>query len=222
MRRKKHLDERLSAAGDILHVLESREFYKLSKEEKTSLFDLSRLFGNENPVEAEIGCGRGKFIAKTAARFPEKNFIAVEKLSNVIVGAAEKAKAAGLKNVVFLNLSAENADCFLPAHSLERIYLNFPCPYPKNTYANRRLTSPRFLALYRELLGPEGEIWFKTDAARLFEYSLESFTANGFAVKNVSLDLHKSGFAENIATEYEEKFVLYGKPIFRLEAYIAP
>lgn len=220
MRRKKHLDERLAAASDILHVLESREFYRLGKEEKTSLFDLSRLFGNDNPVEAEFGCGRGKFLLETAKRFPEKNFIGVEKLSNVIVGAAEKAKAAGLKNVVFLNLSAENADCFLPPHSVGRIYLNFSCPYPKNTYANRRLTAPRFLKIYKSLLQTGGEIWQKTDNMRFFEYSLESFTANGFAVKNVSLDLHNSDFAGNITTEYEEKFLLYGKPIYRLEAYI--
>lgn len=220
MRRKKHLDERLAAQKDILYVLESREFYKKSKEEKTALFDLQRLFGNDNPVQVEFGCGRGKFLTETAKAHPETNFIGVEKLSNVIVGAAEKAKNAGLKNIVFLNLSAENADCFLPPRSAERIYLNFSCPYPKNTYANRRLTSRRFLLLYKELLISGGEIWLKTDNMHFFEYSLESFTANGFAVKNVSLDLAKSGFEGNVTTEYEERFMRYGLPIYRLEAYM--
>lgn len=220
MRRKKHLDERLAAANDVLFVLESREFYKKSKEEKTALFDLAALFGNKNPVEIEFGCGRGKFLAESAAKFPERNFIGVEKLSNVIVAAAEKAKKAGLKNAKFFNLSAENADCFLPPRCAERIYLNFSCPFPKNTYANRRLTSGRFLEIYKTLLKAGGEIWFKTDNMHFFEWSLESFTAHGFAVKNVSLDLHKSGFEGNITTEYEERFLRCGMPIYRLEAYV--
>lgn len=96
MRKKKHLEERLAAQKDILFVLESREFYKKSMEEKTALFDLGKLFGNDNPVEIEFGCGRGRFIVETAKRFPERNFIGVEKLSNIIVAAAEKAAAAGL------------------------------------------------------------------------------------------------------------------------------
>ena len=220
MRRKKHLDERLLNVKDVLYVLESREFYQKSKEEKTSLFDLAALFGNDNPVEAEIGCGRGKFLTETALLHPQINFIGIEKLSNVIVAAAEKAKNLHLKNIVFLNLSAENADCFLPLHSLRKIYLNFSCPYPKNTYANRRLTSARFLELYKTLLASDGEIWLKTDNMPFFEYSLESFSACGYSLKNISLDLHHSGFKGNITTEYEERFLRYGKPIYRLEAFL--
>lgn len=220
MRKKKHLEERLAAQKDILFVLESREFYKKSMEEKTALFDLGKLFGNDNPVEIEFGCGRGRFIVETAKRFPERNFIGVEKLSNIIVAAAEKATAAGLGNVRFLNLSAENAECFLPAGCAERIYLNFSCPYPKNTYANRRLTNARFLEIYKRLLKKGGDIWQKTDNMHFFEYSMESFTENGFALKNVSLDLHKSGFEGNVATEYEERFSVNGFPIYRLEAYL--
>ena len=220
MRKKKHLSERLEAQKGILYVLESREFYQKSMEEKTALIDLFALFGNDNPIEVEFGCGRGKFIVETALNHPEKNFIGIEKLSNVIVAAAEKANAAGVKNVRFLNLSAENVECFLPAHCAERIYLNFSCPYPKNSYENRRLTNARFLEIYKKLLKKGGDIWQKTDNMHFFEYSIESFTENGFALRNISLDLHKSGFEGNVTTEYEERFSLNHFPIYRLEAYL--
>lgn len=219
MRRKKHLDERLTECPN-LRVLESEAFYKMSVEEKTDIMNLTEIFGNDNPLELEFGCGKGKFIIESAKLHPEINYIAVEKLSNVIVVAAERALAANIKNLLFLNLSVENAECFIPQSRARRIYLNFSCPYPKNSYANRRLTYHRFLEIYRRLLAKDGEIWLKTDNRPFFDYSVESFKENGYLLKNISYDLHKSGFAGNITTEYEERFTLSGFPIYRLEAYL--
>ncbi|MBO5410241.1 MAG: hypothetical protein J6A60_03165, partial [Clostridia bacterium] len=101
----------------------------------------------------------------------------------------------------------------------ERIYLNFSCPYPKNRYANHRLTNPRFLKSYDIILKNGGEIHQKTDNTGFFEYSIEQLSGYGFALKNVSLDLHSSSFEGNIETEYEHRFASQGLPIYRLEAY---
>ena len=100
------------------------------------------------------------------------------------------------------------------------IFLNFSCPFPKKSHASHRLTSPTFLKLYKELLCENGEIHQKTDNQQLFEYSLEQLSQFGFALKNISLDLHNSDFKGNIVTEYEQRFVSLGQPIYRLEAHI--
>ena len=103
-------------------------------------------------------------------------------------------------------------------HSVDRLYLNFSCPFPKETYARHRLTHTRFLNIYNEVLKHGAQIHQKTDNMRLFEFSIEHFSANGFAMREVSLDLHKSGFEGNIMTEYEKRFTDMGMPIYRLVA----
>ena len=108
----------------------------------------------------------------------------------------------------------------MPRNSIDRIYLNFSCPYPKYTYAAHRLTNRRFLDSYREYLKPAGEIHQKTDNMHFFEYSLEQYSLAGYGIKNISLDLHGSDFQGNIVTEYEKKFSDIGMPIYRAEAYI--
>ena len=119
----------------------------------------------------------------------------------------------------FLNCAAELLPCFLPPESIQRLYLNFSCPYPKYTYASHRLTHPRFLQSYRQYLAPNAEIHQKTDNMHFFEYSVEQFSSCGYKIKNVSLDLHNSPWQkENIMTEYEMKFSQMGLPIYRLEA----
>ena len=119
-----------------------------------------------------------------------------------------------------MNCGVENLDRHLPEHCADRIFLNFSCPYPKYTYRNRRLTYGRYLELYKKLLKPNGEIWLKTDNQGFFEYSLQTLSENGYKLKNISLDLHKSDFEGNVTTEYEELFSSLGKPIYRLEAYL--
>ena len=168
----------------------------------------------------EIGCGKGQFAREIAKRNPDKNFLAVEKSSNVIVDAAQMAIDEGIPNLRFARGEAEYLDCFIPEKSVECIYLNFSCPYPKNTYARHRLTYRAFLEIYRRILVDKGEIYQKTDNMHFFEFSLEEFSAANYGLKNISLDLHNSGFEGNIVTEYEKKFSDMGMPIYRLEAFV--
>lgn len=222
MRRKARLDERLEecrSTGRLLILnVEDRHFQR-AVEEKEYL-DFPALFGNGNPVVLEIGAGKGQFCCDLAQREPEVNILAVEKSSNVIVDAAEKIISLGIKNAVALRCDAEYLEKYIPEHSVSRIYLNFSCPFPKKSYAAHRLTHRKFLEIYKKLLVPGAEIHQKTDNREFFEFSLEEFSQCGFTLKNISLDLHKSGFEGNIETEYERRFSEQGLPIYRLEAFL--
>lgn len=178
------------------------------------------VFGNDNPVHIEIGCGKGSFIRGMAQMYPNINFVAVEKVEDVIVMAMEKAIEAELTNVRFTDMDAEKIDDFFEYGEAERIYLNFSDPWKKNKQAKRRLTHKNFLDIYKKILKPEQQIWFKTDNKQLFEFSLNSFCAEDFKLSNITLDLHNSGFEGNVMTEYETRFVELGQPIYRLEAAI--
>ncbi len=222
MRRKARLDERLAAceaSGKLLILnVDDRHFQRAVVEKE--YLDFEGLFGNKNPVVLEIGAGKGQFCCELAKREPNINIVAVEKSSNVIVDAAEKAISLGLPNLVLLRCDAEYLEKYIPEKSVARIYLNFSCPFPKKSYAPHRLTHRKFLEIYKKILADGGEIHQKTDNREFFEFSLEELSQSGFALKNVSLDLHNSGFEGNIVTEYEQKFTEMGMPIYRLEAYI--
>lgn len=220
MRRKKNLDSRILSHPNYLLFIENEEFYSKSESEKFHLLDTKQIFGNDNPLWLEIGCGKGQFAIETAKQNPNINLIAVEKISNVILDALEIAEKTKPTNCKFLNSSAENLSYYLLDGTVERIFLNFSCPYPKFTYRNRRLTYYRFLEVYKRLLTTGGEIHLKTDNQGFFEFSIQSLSQNGFILKNISLDLHNSNFEGNIETEYEKNFSSQGKPIYRLEAYI--
>ena len=218
MRKKKYLDERIDAVSELILDTrsEERDFHKAIEEKE--LFDYKEIFGNDNPVRMEIGCGKGQFIFELAQRHPDINFIAVEKVRNVIVGAVEKAQSIGLTNVRFICGAAEYLPKYIPENSIELIYLNFSCPYPKVRYAKHRLTHRDFLAIYDKLLTEKGEIHQKTDNMHFFEFSIGEFSAADYRIENVSLDLHNSDFEGNIVTEYEKRFSDLGQPIYRLEA----
>ncbi len=217
MRKKKNLEERLSLCKNLFYMETESRDYRLLGEEKEYI-EAKEIFGNDNPLYLEIGCGKGRFAATLAEQNPDINVLAVEKTANVLVTACENG--AGLKNLHFLLGGAEYLPKFIKPHSVERIYLNFSCPFPKKAYAAHRLTNPRFLDIYKEILAPGAEIHQKTDNMHFFEYSLSQLASEGFALKNISLDLHASDFEGNIMTEYEEHFSSLGKPIYRLEAYI--
>lgn len=219
MRKKKHLEEKLAACTNLICLPPVTRDYRLEIMEK-DYFDFSGIFGNDRPVHMEIGCGKGRFICEIAKRMPDVNFVAVEVNPNVLCGACRLAMEKGIKNVVFIKCGAEVLPKYVRPATIERIYLNFSCPFPKKAYENRRLTNIRFLEIYKELLSPGGEIHQKTDNQGFFEYSLEQYSLAGYKLKNVSLDLHKSDFAENIETEYEKKFSDLGFRIYRLEAYL--
>lgn len=220
MRKKKNLETRLAACGGVLIPVVYADKHFDAPIEQDLTFDFEAMFCNKNPVHLEIGCGKGGFVTEAARQNPDVNFLAVEKTGNVIVCGCESVLEAGLSNVRFLKLGAEYLWRYLPPRSIERLYLNFSCPFPKEKYRNHRLTAPRFLRIYKEILAPGAEIWQKTDNMHFFEFSIENLTQNGFALKNVSLDLHRSGFEGNIMTEYERRFSEQGQPIYRLEAYL--
>ena len=220
MRRKKNLEEKLLSFSNELISLKSDDKNFSNADKYQDYIDTVALFGNSNPVHLEIGCGKGQFAVEIAKRNPDINYLAVEKYANVLVNACEKLKESGIKNLKFVRCSAEYLPTFLEPKSIGRIYLNFSCPFPKNAYANHRLTAQRFLKIYERIMQDGAEIHQKTDNMKLFEFSLQELSQNGFALKNVSLDLHNSNFEGNIMTEYEEKFVSLGQPIYRLEAYI--
>ncbi len=218
MRKKRHLEERLEACKEVMIYMQNQNEFADDPLDDGLFFDVEKVFGNNNPVHLEIGCGKGQFIIELAKRNPDINYIAVEKTPNVIVAGTEKLIESGLKNVRFCLGQAEYLEHLFRPHTIDRLYLNFSCPFPKETYAKHRLTHTRFLKIYNVVLKSGAEIHQKTDNMRLFEFSIEHFSVNGFPMKNVSLDLHNSGFEGNIMTEYETRFTEMGLPIYRLEA----
>lgn len=220
MRKKKNLNERLDAVKDYLYISESEDRnFKTAINDKDYI-DFSGWFGVTQPLYLEVGCGKGRFACEYAAAHPEINLIAVEKEANVIVSACELAQQMGLTNVKFIKCSAEYLERHIKPQSIERIFLNFSCPFPKKAYASHRLTHNNFLEIYKRIMKQGAEIHQKTDNMHFFEFSLEQLSNCGFALKNVSLDLHNSDFEGNIMTEYEQKFVSQGLPIYRLEAFV--
>lgn len=203
MRTRSHLDERLAACSNL--TLEKYD-------------DSAHSFVQGHPLHIEIGCGKGAFITKSALLHPDIRYIAIEKVSNVIVLAMEKAVGAELENLRFMRGNFEYLGESFPDKSVDRIYLNFSDPWPKKGYAKRRLTHGGFLEIYKRILKDNGEICFKTDNRELFDFSLESFPENGFSLSDVTYDLHNSGFEGNIMTEYEKRFSEQGTSICRLVA----
>ncbi len=200
----------------IPYSLESFDFR--TNEENNNLFNIEEIFGRIAPLVMEIGCGKGQFVCEYAKRNPDKNIIAVECVPTVLVEACEKVKNENITNIRFLEMKAEYLPLFMEEKSICELYLNFSTPYPKSRHESHRLTSKGFLDIYKKLLCDDGFIAQKTDSQGFFEYSLESFSQNGFKLSEISLDLHKSDFEDNIVTEYEQKFVNQGLPIYRLVA----
>ena len=167
-------------------------------------------------LHLEIGCGKGKFTVEMAALHPEVLFVAVERVREALVLAMEKALAMELKNVFFLSVDAAQLELYFAPGEVDLIYLNFCDPWPRSKNAKRRLTYHTFLEKYRLVLRPGGEIHFKTDNEKLFQWSLEEFAQYGYPVKNVTDDLHRDGIT-GVMTGYEEKFHALGTPIHRCE-----
>lgn len=207
VRKKKHCRERMESCSDIW----IKKPYSLKGKWK-------EVFGNDNPIHIEIGCGKGGFITGMAKMYPNINFVAIEVVEDVIVMAMEKAKEADITNVLFADIDANTLEDVFEKGEIERIYLNFSDPWKKNKQAKRRLTHKNFLDRYKAVLKIGDFIWFKTDNKQLFEFSLNSFAAEDFKMQNITLDLHSSTFEGNVMTEYEKRFVDLGQPIYRLEA----
>ena len=178
------------------------------------------VFGNDHPIHIEVGMGKGQFIIEMARRNPEVNYIGIEKYSSVLVRAVEKLEDFEQDNLRLIRMDAENIEEVFDKDEVDRIYLNFSDPWPKDRHAKRRLTSTRFLERYDNILTPEGRVMFKTDNKDLFDFSLEQVEEAGWILENHTYDLHHSEYNEgNVMTEYEEKFSAKGNPICRLVAY---
>ena len=182
-----------------------------------------QVFGNKNPIYIEIGMGKGRFILDMAKKYPDINFVGIERYSSVLLRAVEKYDTEEyneLANVRFVCMDARNvADVFAPGE-IEKIYLNFSDPWPKERHAKRRLTSRQFFERYDQILAPRGVVEFKTDNRPLFEFSLEETEEAGWKVMAHTFDLHHDPSMNegNVMTEYEEKFSSMGNPIYKLIA----
>ena len=168
-------------------------------------------------LRLELGCGKGRFTAETAAANPQVLFIAVERVPDAMIIAMERSMSMGLTNVFFVDADAARLSDYFAPGEVDRIYINFCDPWPTSRHAKRRLTHTVFLERYRQVLAPGGEVHFKTDNAPLFHWSLTQFPEAGFALRQVSDDLHAQG-VQGVMTDYEEKFHDQGIPIHRCVA----
>lgn len=176
----------------------------------------NKLFKNNNPIYVEIGMGKGKFIIDNAMKYPNINFIGIEKYDSVVVRAIQKLEDKDIPNLKIIRMDAlEITDVF--DKEVSRIYLNFSDPWPKDRHEHRRLSSDIFLKKYDLIFKDNKNIVMKTDNRNLFEYSVKSFVNYGYKINDISLDLHQANYPDNIMTEYEEKFVSKGNPIYMID-----
>lgn len=174
------------------------------------------LFDNTNPIYIEIGMGKGDFIVENAKKYPNINFIGIEKYDSVIVRAIEKLPES-INNLKFVRMDARNIEEIFD-REIDRIYLNFSDPWPKDRHERRRLTSKEFLDRYENLFKNQKEIHQKTDNRGLFEFSIQSLVNNDYKIEDISLDLHNSNRDNIIMSEYEKKFVKNNNTIYYLVA----
>ncbi len=176
-----------------------------------------RRFGNAHPLRIEIGMGKGKFIHELAARNPGVNYIGIEKYSSVLLRALEKMDELPLSNLLFIRMDAEEITEVFGEGEVDRIYLNFSDPWPKERHARRRLPSAEFLARYERILKRGGGLEFKTDNKALFDFALGELPGAGWEIRALTFDLHHDGQmkTDNVTTEYEEKFSSQGNPIYK-------
>ncbi len=178
-----------------------------------------KIFGNSNPIHLEIGTGKGKFAMDMSEKYPDINFIAIEKIEEVLLFPARFAVENNKENLFLIYGNANFIADYFAKDELDLIYINFPDPWRKKKHYKRRLTHHRFLNEYKKILKVSGEIHFKTDNDELFRFSLEELPRHGFHLKSVTFDLHNSPLVENnVTTGYEERWVSMDLPICRLEA----
>ena len=174
------------------------------------------IFNNDNPIHIEIGMGKGNFIIENAIKYPNINFIGIEKYDSVMVKAIRRLNELDLPNLKLIRMDANKIDEVFNKH-IDTIYLNFSDPWPKERHAKRRLTSPIFLNKYNNIFRNQKRIIMKTDNRKLFEYSIMMFNQANFNIDKISLNLYEDDIDDNIPTEYEMKFNNLGYPIYMIE-----
>lgn len=183
----------------------------------------AEVFKNQNPIQIEVGMGKGRFILEHALTHPDVNYIGIERYSSVLLRAVEKFQELTdpPANLRFICMDAADLPEVFAPGEVSRIYLNFSDPWPKARHARRRLTSLEFFGRYDQILASEGCVEFKTDNRGLFDFSLEQLeTSPIFKTAAYTFDLHHDPVLNegNILTEYEEKFSSLGNPICKLVA----
>ena len=174
------------------------------------------VFKNNNPIHLEIGTGKGDFIIGMALKYPDINFIGVEKYASVLYKLIGKIENMNIPNLKIIMMDATNIDKIF-AYEVDTLYLNFSDPWPKERHYKRRLTSTEFLKRYENIFRGDNHIIQKTDNRGLFEFSLKEFVLNNYKIEDISLDLHNDDCPDNVETEYEKKFSAKGNPIYKVE-----
>lgn len=179
------------------------------------------ILGSDRPIHIEIGMGKGKFIYTMARLHPDIQYIGIEKYSSVLLRAIQKMEEEELPNLRFIRMDAEEITQVFAPGEVDRIYLNFSDPWPKDRHAGRRLPSRRFLARYDAILKADGQLEFKTDNRELFDFAVEELEPAGWKARVITYDLHgdETLMEGNVMTEYEEKFSAMGNPIYKYIIY---
>ena len=172
----------------------------------------NEIFNNENDICLELGCGKGRFMENIADENPDKNFVAVDLKNEVLVYVKRKCENLNLNNVRILSFDINYIDEVFEKGEISDIYLNFSTPWPKSRHNKRRLTLPRFLQKYIEIMKEDSKIILKTDHENFFLDSIEYLEGNDFEIIYKTFDLHSENI-KNIMTEYEEKFMNKGMRI---------
>lgn len=178
--------------------------------------DYQKIFENNNPIHIEIGMGKGDFIIENAKKYPNINFIGIEKFDSVIVRAVQKLENEEIPNLKLIKIDANEIDDVFDKE-ISVIYLNFLDPWPKARHAKRRLSSEIFLNKYDSVFIDKKRIIMKTDNRKLFEYSIKSFTDYGYKIEDISLNLYEDDIKNNIPTEYETRFHNRGCLIYKVD-----
>ena len=190
----------------------------LVKSPKANKGTWNKVFNNNNPIYIEIGMGKGKFILENAIKYPNINFIGIEKFDKVICKAIVKSDEYELNNLKLIRLDAKELNEVFDKE-IDLIYLNFSDPWPKDRHEKRRLTNETFLKVYDNIFKNTKKIVMKTDNRGLFEYSVSSLSKYGYIIKNININLHNSIEEDIITTEYEDKFINKGNPIYKVDCY---
>ena len=194
-------------------IINNSRYIVLSPEEYIGCW--SKVFNNNNPIYIEIGMGKGQFILENAKKYPNINFIGIERYDSIIALALKKIDKEDLKNLLVIRMDANNIDKVFDGE-VDKIFLNFSDPWPKKRHERKRLTYKTFLEKYERLLAGKGIICMKTDNRALFDFSLESFEENGWKLRNVDFDYPLTENKDDVPTEYERRFRMLDNPICRV------
>ncbi len=207
---------RLKNVKNASNIIKTSDYIILEPSKNKGKWNI--VFNNNNPIDIEIGMGKGDFIIEMAKQNPNINYIGIEMYDSVIVRAVQKLENKNIPNLKLIRMDANDIDNVFEKE-INTIYLNFSDPWPKERHSKRRLTSHNLLSKYDSLFLGEKKICQKTDNINLFAFSIESLSTYGYVLKNVTLDLYNNMIDGNVATEYEKRFNEKGVKICRLEAY---